>query len=165
MEWIDVNLELPIETIHTGYGITSYKASNKLQINYIQHNINFVTIGYLCDGKWYDTLNRRIDFVTHWAELLKPLKIKIMQNNIENRKTVKTTKTELITLLKNNIGKLLTIVFIKEDGTVRTVNGQFNNHLSVLGYYQFKTSQKEHKQFDAKNLLEVRVNKTIYKLK
>ena len=165
MKWIDVNLELPIETIHKGYGITSYKSSCKVQINYIQHNINFVTIGYLCDGKWYDTLNRKIEFVTHWAELLKPLKIKIMQNNLDNRNVVKTTKTELINLLKINIGKLLTIVFTKEDGTVRTVNGQFNNHLSVLGYYQFKTNQKEHKQFDAKRLLEVRVNKTIYRLR
>jgi len=81
------------------------------------------------------------------------------------KETIKVTKTELIHLLINNKNKLVTITFIKEDKTIRTINGQFNNHLSELGYYQFKTMKEGIKQFDAKRLLEVRVNKIIYKLK
>lgn len=77
-------------------------------------------------------------------------------------KLVKTNKTELIKVLKNNVGKLLTIRFKKEDNTDRICNGQFTNHLTALGYYHFKEKGQNIKQFDAKNLLEVRVNNTIY---
>ena len=74
----------------------------------------------------------------------------------------KTNKTELIKVLKNNVGKLLTIKFKKEDNTDRVCNGQFTNHLTDLGYYYFKEKGQNIKQFDAKNLLEVRVNNVIY---
>lgn len=77
-------------------------------------------------------------------------------------KLIKTNKTELIKILKNNIGKLLTIKFKKEDSTDRICNGQFTNHLTDLGYYHFKEKGQNIKQFDAKNLLEVRVNNVIY---
>ena len=77
-------------------------------------------------------------------------------------KLVKTNKSELIKTLKDNVGKLLTIRFTKEDGTDRICNGQFTNHLTDLGYYHFKEKGQNIKQFDAKNLLEVRVNNIIY---
>lgn len=77
-------------------------------------------------------------------------------------KLIKTNKTELIRILKDNVGKLLTIKFKKEDNTDRICNGQFTNHLTDLGYYHFKEKGQNIKQFDAKNLLEVRVNNTIY---
>ena len=75
---------------------------------------------------------------------------------------VKTNKSELIKTLKDNVGKLLTIRFTKEDGTDRICNGQFTNYLTDLGYYHFKEKGQNIKQFDAKNLLEVRVNNIIY---
>ena len=77
-------------------------------------------------------------------------------------KLIKTNKTELIKILKDNVGKLLTIKFKKEDDTDRICNGQFTNHLTALGYYHFKEKGQHIKQFDAKNLLEVRVNNVIY---
>jgi hypothetical protein len=80
------------------------------------------------------------------------------------REIKKLTKTELILLLKSNIGKLLTIRFKRQDGSEKTVNGQYTGHITELGYHQFK-AKGDYNLFDAKNLLEVRVNKIIYQLK
>ena len=92
-----------------------------------------------------------------------------MKDNVEV-KVEYVNKTTLIETLKNNKGKRLTVVFTTKDKELRTYNGMFTGHVTNLGWYQFRLrndseGNKVYKQFDAKNLLEVRVNKVIYKLK
>ena len=69
--------------------------------------------------------------------------------------TVKTNRTQLVLLLKETKGKLLTITFQKEDKSLRTVNGQYTGNITELGWHQFK-SKGEYKLFDPKRLKEVR---------
>ena len=96
--------------------------------------------------------------------------IKTQSTIMDYPKTELVNKTTLIETLKNNKGKRLTIVFTTKDKEIRKYNGMFTGHVSNLGWYQFRLrsdneGNKVYKQFDAKNLLEVRVNKVIYKLK
>lgn len=101
--------------------------------------------------------------------LIKQQPIKTQSTIMDYPKTEIVNKTTLIETLKNNKGKRLTIVFTTKDKEIRKYNGMFTGHVSNLGWYQFRLrsdneGNKVYKQFDAKNLLEVRVNKVIYKL-
>ena len=171
MEWIDINIELPVEKFIKTYYINKCVISNsdKVQISYKEYNISFRTIGILSNGIWYNEKCEVINNVTHWFPLLPPFSKTIQsnkQNNtMKNEKQIKKiTKTAMIELLSNRIGKMLTIKFKKIDNTEKTVNGQYTGHVDKLGWHQF-ISRGDYNLFDPKNLLEVRVDKTIYQLK
>jgi len=160
MKWININKELPKEESVYEQGAGFYNCSDTVQIHYQCLGINQTTTGYLSLGVWYDYLNRKLNTVTHWFPLLPALKKRETKEINPN----KMTRTDLIKILYDNKGKLCTIKFIKEDSSERIMNGQFTNRQTELGNYYFK-EKGELRQFDPKRLLEVRVNKQIYKLK
>lgn len=160
MKWININKELPKEEVEYQQGGYPFMTSERVQIHYQSHNINQTTIGYLSLGVWYDDMNRKLLNVTHWYPLLPALKKRETQEINPNR----MTRTQLIKVLFDSKGKRCSIIFIKEDKSERKLNGLFTGKQAELGNYYFKIKEGL-RQFNPNNLLEVRVNKTIYKVK
>lgn len=80
---------------------------------------------------------------------------------------IKTSKKNIVSILRNNVGKFFGITFIKKDGTQRTLNGHMSDKkfITDLGYLQVITNKKEHKQVDPKNILELTINGNKYIVK
>lgn len=79
------------------------------------------------------------------------------------------SRTKAYELMQNNKGHFFTVVFIKKDGTERTINGQYHKPAksSVLGYVNIKDRQDNFtiKNVNLQTLLSLRINGFIYKVK
>lgn len=81
-----------------------------------------------------------------------------------NQKTEKVGITKLCELVKDSKGKFFTLVHKKKDGTLNTMNVQFKGIKSPLGMF-ILSEQGNTKNIYPNSIQEVRINKTIYKLK
>lgn len=81
-----------------------------------------------------------------------------------NQKTEKVGITKLAELVKESKGKFFTLVHKKKDGTLNTMNVQFQGVKNPLGMFILK-EQGNTKNIYPNSIVEVRINKTIYQLK
>ncbi len=81
-------------------------------------------------------------------------------------KTVKVSRTKMSELLKANSGKFVSIVFVKQDGTVRTINGKASakDYFTPLGYIKYKDSKNNYKLVDPRTTQELHCSGVIYKV-
>ena len=78
--------------------------------------------------------------------------------------STKMSKKDMVKLLKENVGKFLSITFVKKSGEERTINAHQSaqSFMNSLGYLQFKTNKNEIKQVDPKKILCIKVNSNTY---
>jgi hypothetical protein len=81
-------------------------------------------------------------------------------------KTVKVSRTKMSELLKANSGKFVSIVFVKQDGTVRKINGKASakDYFTPLGYIKYKDSKNNYKLVDPRTTQELHCSGVIYKV-
>lgn len=84
------------------------------------------------------------------------------------------SKTKAVELAENSKGKFITVIYIKENGIERKLNGQYlkSKNPSKLGYFMMKEAiklKKEEKRpirnINANTLKYIKVNKEEYKVR
>lgn len=81
-------------------------------------------------------------------------------------KTVKVSRTKLSELLRASSGKFVAVVFVKQDGTERTIVGKASakDYFTPLGYIKYKDSKNNYKLVDPRTVKELHASNCIYKV-
>ena len=81
-------------------------------------------------------------------------------------KTVKVSRTKISELLRSNSGKFVTVVFTKQDGTDRKINGKASakDYFTPLGYIKYMDSKNNYKLVDPRTVKELHCSGVIYKV-
>ena len=76
------------------------------------------------------------------------------------------SRLDIVELMKNSGGRFFTVVFIKADGTERTINGQVkkDDFFDNLGYINFRESNGNYRKVNPKTIKEISISKQIYKV-
>lgn len=92
---------------------------------------------------------------------------------LTNAKTLPTDINELRRLLKTSNGKMFTVIFIKKDGTIRTLNGRLGvtkflrggkDTTAHLDEYMnvFDVHQKGYRKINLTTITDLKINKQTY---
>ena len=74
------------------------------------------------------------------------------------------SKTKAVSLINNSKGKRFTVVFTKQDGTIRTINGSRKNQ-TPLGYITISVPNKGYRNVNPNTMKELRINGSVYKIR
>lgn len=77
------------------------------------------------------------------------------------------SRTDIVELMKNSGGRFFTIVFVKADGTERTINGQVkkDEFYDNQGYILFRESNGNFRKVNPITIKEISISKQIYKVR
>lgn len=81
-------------------------------------------------------------------------------------KVVKVSRTKISELLRSNSGKFVSVVFVKQDGTERKINGKASakDFFTSLGYIKYVDSKNNYKLVDPRTAKELHCNGVIYRV-